>query len=415
MEFLNGKKFDRMRRACKAVIHTYDYVGCYKDTDEKHDLPTLVSVSAEMTPLMCSVKCRGHKYFAVQHHAYCFCGHAYGTLGQASESECNSHCTGDSQLTCGGEHRNSVHRYRGRTESDTALCSAACRRALEELQADQCMTTLNQATPPWLSQTNQGWLAGLSHSLGPSLRRTLQQAQDAIDVQSALQSLEGRWFGWYLQSGFQLVTLQFDFEKAALVATKVTGNPNVPAGRVSFEIQSKPALTGRIQLNASPKHWEPEWRSVRLNVTDFNHFTVDWTHEAEEDTPALHFVRAKRHHLFAWQVPQVHTFGTGDAFSACSMAETPSHLSWLGALDPIALVDAHLSYGGQQRLLSCLDQFLTGFPVLLLLTTTQLWQLQVFVTPTVGQLFLLCYVGILYIRLQFMELPDWIRVGAVSG
>ena len=52
----------------------------------------------------------GYKYFGVQAGHACFCGNAYGSMGQAPrESDCSTHCQANSTEICGGPDFNSVY------------------------------------------------------------------------------------------------------------------------------------------------------------------------------------------------------------------------------------------------------------------------------------------------------------------
>ena len=107
------------------------YLGCYVDGGPgNRDLPIFFCRSdagftkydcgdgfseawaggGRMTPQLCSTLCGSdYKYFGVQWTYECFCGNAYGSLGNATDSDCNTPCSGDSSTMCGGENRNSIY------------------------------------------------------------------------------------------------------------------------------------------------------------------------------------------------------------------------------------------------------------------------------------------------------------------
>ncbi|PAA52381.1 hypothetical protein BOX15_Mlig003596g1, partial [Macrostomum lignano] len=101
------------------------YIGCYVD-NEGRDLRGLSSVSKigqlsidkstfslkseSMTHELCTSVCSlgVFPYFGIQVGKECFCGTSYGSLGAASETDCNRVCTGNGASKCGGPWRNSV-------------------------------------------------------------------------------------------------------------------------------------------------------------------------------------------------------------------------------------------------------------------------------------------------------------------
>ncbi|PAA79649.1 hypothetical protein BOX15_Mlig012529g1 [Macrostomum lignano] len=99
------------------------YIGCYID-GETRDMKGLSGVSkigqfstsgiavssASMTHELCSSVCSlgGFPYFGIQLSEQCMCSTSYGSLGAASETDCNRFCTGNGASKCGGMWRNSV-------------------------------------------------------------------------------------------------------------------------------------------------------------------------------------------------------------------------------------------------------------------------------------------------------------------
>uniref|UniRef100_A0A1I8J1T6 WSC domain-containing protein n=1 Tax=Macrostomum lignano TaxID=282301 RepID=A0A1I8J1T6_9PLAT len=73
-----------------------------------------------MTHELCSSVCAlgGFQFAALQSAFWCYCGKSYGSLGAASDSECNLACSGNSGQNCGGDYRNRVLRlsYTGSSE-----------------------------------------------------------------------------------------------------------------------------------------------------------------------------------------------------------------------------------------------------------------------------------------------------------
>jgi hypothetical protein len=136
------------------------YLGCYVDGDPIRDLPIYFcrsdagdhgyppfngncgdgyahswAGSSRMAPQLCSTLCADYKYFGVQYGYECFCGNAYGSQGNASDSDCNTACYGDSSTMCGGAGRNSVYAQPTSTGGDAGLYT--------ELQANATATKRN--------------------------------------------------------------------------------------------------------------------------------------------------------------------------------------------------------------------------------------------------------------------------------
>ncbi|KAK7092975.1 uncharacterized protein [Littorina saxatilis] len=95
-------------------IHKNAYIGCFEDAGDRL-LPTSVLKSgaerAALTPDTCSTACAkaGFSYSGVENKNKCFCGDSYTKHRRATESSCNTACSGDRTLTCGGSWRISVY------------------------------------------------------------------------------------------------------------------------------------------------------------------------------------------------------------------------------------------------------------------------------------------------------------------
>jgi len=75
-----------------------------------------------------------------------------------------------------------------------------------------------------------------------------------------LSVLQGRWVGVYGSHGLEV--LEIVVENQMLKATKITGDPNVPAGRVSFEVDGTTGIS-RGQV-AEEGYTSPLWIPGRL-------------------------------------------------------------------------------------------------------------------------------------------------------
>lgn len=65
-----------------------------------------------MMPSLCRAFCDGHAFAGVQFADECFCGNQLGYASKP-DSECNMHCSGDSEKSCGGFFRNSIYALGG--------------------------------------------------------------------------------------------------------------------------------------------------------------------------------------------------------------------------------------------------------------------------------------------------------------
>ncbi|XP_072013547.1 uncharacterized protein [Amphiura filiformis] len=95
-------------------IENYRYLGCYIESPSNRAVPDNQLIDGQtLTITSCISHCQsyGSRYAGLQKGNKCFCGSdgvSYDMHGQASESDCNDECTGDSSQTCGGINRNSV-------------------------------------------------------------------------------------------------------------------------------------------------------------------------------------------------------------------------------------------------------------------------------------------------------------------
>ena len=106
------------------------YIGCYDDTTGGRDLPVFFcsngkdgrecavdpdvahpyAGSAAMSATVCSVLCKGFKYFGLQFGRECFCGNDYGNNGgKMPENSCDQPCSGDPSTICGAANQNSIY------------------------------------------------------------------------------------------------------------------------------------------------------------------------------------------------------------------------------------------------------------------------------------------------------------------
>jgi hypothetical protein len=92
--------------------------------------------------------------------------------------------------------------------------------------------------------------------------------------------LTGVWQGDYGKNGVEIV--EIEYVQDHFVATKVTGDENVPFGKVSFYVPNASSLTsdrrtvvGYIQI--AHRHYEaPRYVPGKLTVIDYDNFSFEW-------------------------------------------------------------------------------------------------------------------------------------------
>ena len=86
--------------------------------------------------------------------------------------------------------------------------------------------------------------------------------------------LVGRWLGDFKPHGEEI--LEIAPEGGELVATKITGDPNVPAGQVSFRVEMLWRNgTGRGRI-AETGYRNPRWVPGQLEVLRDDLFVFTW-------------------------------------------------------------------------------------------------------------------------------------------
>jgi hypothetical protein len=83
------------------------YKGCFSD-DSDRALPVLAGDRGDMTPDACVQLCAGYAYAGVQYYTQCWCGNDLGRE-RRGDDECNTPCSGDGGVMCGGAWRNSIY------------------------------------------------------------------------------------------------------------------------------------------------------------------------------------------------------------------------------------------------------------------------------------------------------------------
>ena len=92
------------------IYLTYLITGnCYYDWPRQ--LPKYAGSSSKMVPAMCNKLCAkmDYVYFGVQWYNECWCGNNTPKMGKKLEmSKCNTMCSGNSSLRCGGGYKANV-------------------------------------------------------------------------------------------------------------------------------------------------------------------------------------------------------------------------------------------------------------------------------------------------------------------
>lgn len=88
----------------------YSYVGCFTDDVNSRTFSAATNTDNNMTLSECSKFCSGYQYFGTEYTTQCFCSTTMASSStEASETDCNMPCGGDSTETCGGPGRLSVY------------------------------------------------------------------------------------------------------------------------------------------------------------------------------------------------------------------------------------------------------------------------------------------------------------------
>jgi hypothetical protein len=115
------------------------------------------------------------------------------------------------------------------TVHDNNDCSAECLQAIQAFKAEPCYRYLTQP-------------------------QTRQPRHGAV----SLSAMQGIWYGMYPASGVELLELKYEPQKETLVATKLTGNQFVQAGRVTWEATPTGCrVVSSVWANVHTPRWDP--------------------------------------------------------------------------------------------------------------------------------------------------------------
>lgn len=198
------------------------------------------------------------------------------------------------------------------SEAEDGTCPPACRRAVERFVSARCFADISRPQ------------RGPRSSLSP------------------LHALSGTWLAMLPSSGLELVHVALEEPRIGradddnargtagrpnerkLVATKLTGNERMKAGRRSWEVGEQ-ADWCRIQSSEYAGAFLPRWDSCELIVHDRDHITIRLAHETVE------YVRAERRLILSWPARKASTYGVGAALRSCGLDSERG--AWLDALD----------------------------------------------------------------------------------
>jgi hypothetical protein len=91
------------------TVEGWTYANCYTD-DWVRTLPTQNPTNTQLTPSVCADLCSGRQYFGVEAGNECWCGDSVDASKIAADpTTCNTPCTGQPNLVCGGGWRLTVY------------------------------------------------------------------------------------------------------------------------------------------------------------------------------------------------------------------------------------------------------------------------------------------------------------------
>jgi len=97
-----------------------------------------------------------------------------------------------------------------------------------------------------------------------------------------LVDFEGYWRAAYGNHGIEII--EITVKDGYLQARKVTGDPHVPGGEISFEVNLRAEGQGRIQI-AEKGFKNPEWATGKLTAPyNHNSFIFEWSEIRREFT-----------------------------------------------------------------------------------------------------------------------------------
>ncbi|TRX89954.1 hypothetical protein FHL15_009226 [Xylaria flabelliformis] len=93
---------------------SYQYAGCYLDSNPSRALSSKATASANMTNGACATFCSGYKYFATEYSTECYCGDivAPGNT-KTNGTDCSMPCGGDGSQLCGAGNRLTLYALNG--------------------------------------------------------------------------------------------------------------------------------------------------------------------------------------------------------------------------------------------------------------------------------------------------------------
>ncbi|XP_070579640.1 polycystin-1-like [Ptychodera flava] len=98
--------------AIQAVVSPFDFEGCFDEYADARELslPAAFYDSNQLVPSLCIFLCAdmSYKYAALQQGNLCFCGNSRGSMTLGNSLNCDTPCTGNPYISCGGTLANMV-------------------------------------------------------------------------------------------------------------------------------------------------------------------------------------------------------------------------------------------------------------------------------------------------------------------
>ncbi|PMD64690.1 WSC-domain-containing protein, partial [Hyaloscypha bicolor E] len=94
-----------------ATIASFNYIGCYTDLAGgiTRSLSSAAFAYDPMTLESCAANCANYDFFGTEYGRECYCGYTLDPTLRATESDCNTPCSGNSSEICGTGARLSVY------------------------------------------------------------------------------------------------------------------------------------------------------------------------------------------------------------------------------------------------------------------------------------------------------------------
>merc|ERR1719263_1763726 len=126
------------------------YLGCFADNGNR-DLRNYISTNISPQECFKQARNRGYEFAAMQAGQHCFGDNTVGKYGSRPGKECNSECTKEKGMKCGGGWRNSVWFTGGVSyQKSTNYCVSASGKDLRQtkyknVEKKECMEACTES------------------------------------------------------------------------------------------------------------------------------------------------------------------------------------------------------------------------------------------------------------------------------